>query len=76
MGSMMLYVHAQMVVFSGHAQDALCSVHMCIGLEGQSMSIHGCSVCMHIIFVNSRFWGAKYDSVPYMVKVIFTHCSM
>ena len=73
MGSMMFYAHTQMVVFSEHAQDFSCSVHMPIGWEGLSMSTDECSVYMPI---NSRFWGAKKDSVPYMVKTILTQISV
>ena len=47
-----------------------CSVCMPIGWEGLSMPTDGCSVHMPI---NSKFWGAKKDSDPYMVKVIHTH---
>ena len=69
---MMFYVHAQMVVFSEHAKDIYCSMHMPIGWEGLSMPNDGCSVCMPII-IYSKLRGAKQDSVLYMVKVILTH---
>ena len=44
-----------------------CSMCMPSGWEGLSMSTDGCSVYMPIMFFNSKFWGAKKDSVPYMV---------
>ena len=36
-----------------------CSMHMPIGLEGLSMPTDGCTVCMPIMFVNSKLWGVK-----------------
>ena len=50
-----------------------CSMHMPIGWDGLSMPVDGCSVHIPIMFVNSKFWGAKTDSVPYIVNVILTH---
>ena len=34
---------------------------------------NGCSVCMPIMFVNSKFWGVKIGLCPYMVNFILTH---
>ena len=50
MGSMMFYVHAQMVVFSKHAQDVLLFYAHAYWVESLSMPTDGCSVCMLIIF--------------------------
>ena len=36
-----------------------CSVHMPIGWEGLNMPNDRCSVCMFIMFFNSKFWGVK-----------------
>ena len=44
-----------------------CPMDMTIGWEGLSMPTDGCSVHMSIMFVNCKLWGAKQDSVPYMV---------
>ena len=70
---MMFQAHAQMVVFSEHAQDVLLCYTHAYWVGGLSMPIDGCSVCMPIIIVNSKLRGAKQESVPYMVKVILTH---
>ena len=37
------------------------------------MPTDGCSMHMSFMFINSKFWGAKMDSVPYMVYDILTH---
>ena len=58
MSSMIFYVHAQMVVFSEHAQDVLLFYAHTYGWEGLSMPTDGCSVHMLIIIVSSKFWGA------------------
>ena len=36
-----------------------CSVDMPIGWDGLSMPIDGCSVCIPVMLVNSKFWGSK-----------------
>ena len=40
-----------------------CSMDMPTGWDGLSTPTDGCSVCMSIMLVNSKFWGAKLDSV-------------
>ena len=50
-----------------------CSVCMPIGCEDLCMPTDRCSVCMPIIIINPKLRGAKQDSVPRVVKVIFTH---
>ena len=39
-----------------------CPVHMTIEWEDLSMPTDGCSMCMPIMFINSKFWCAKQDS--------------
>ena len=56
MGSMMFYVHAQMVVSLSKAKMFYCSMHIPNGLEVLGIPTDGCSVCMHIMFVYSKFW--------------------
>ena len=50
-----------------------CFMHMPIGWEGLSMPTDGCSVHMPITIVNSKLRGATHNSVPYIVKITFTH---
>ena len=56
MGSVMLYVYAQMVMFSDHAQDVLLFYAHAYWVGGSDHGTDGCSVCMSI---NSKFWGAN-----------------
>ena len=49
------------------------SMHMPIGWNGLTMPIEGCSVCMPIVITNFKVRGVKWNSVPYMMKVILTH---
>ena len=46
---------------------------MPIGWNGLGMPLKGCSVCMSIIITNFKVKGDEQDSVPYVMKVIFTH---
>ena len=55
----MFYAHAQMVVFSEHAQHVLLFYAHAYWVGGLSLPPDGCFVYMPIIFVNSKFWGAK-----------------
>ena len=60
MGSMMFYMHAQMVMFSEHAQDVLLFCGHVYWFEGLIMPTDGCSVWMPIIFVKSKFYEDRF----------------
>ena len=42
-------------------------------LEWLSMHTEGCSVHMPIVIINFKLKGVEQSSVPYMMKIIFTH---
>ena len=66
----MFYIHGHMVLFSEHAQDALLVYAHAYWVGGSEHVPNGCFVYMAI---NSKFWGAKKDSVPNMVMIILTN---
>ena len=72
MGSMMFYAYAQLVVFFDHSPDVLLSYVHDYWVEG-SEHAQWWVFCTHANYANSKFWGAKQDSVPYVVWVILTH---
>ena len=53
-----------------------CPMCMTIEWDGLSIPTDRCSEGVPIRFVNSKFWGAKQDFAPYMVKVILAHITV
>ena len=62
-----------MLVVQINASIPYGSMQMPIAWNGLSMPTEGCSVCMPIAIINFKVRGVKWDSVPYMMKIILTY---